>query len=516
MKPIITFLLLVGTGLSFAYSQIPTENLSIWLKSTDDIFSDAIFCSTPTVDDSADAHCWEDQSINELTFRRIGSGTPTYRLHNQDTLNGFPGIYLDGTNGLVSEGSDSLDFTSSTIFVVASNEGPDFDAVSFAISSPSTWNNSFFLGSSRIMHHSSSGRWRALGHHVDWSATPYLITTGINGISPSDLTLYVNGLQSSASQFQDCCPGNYTNVERAAYVGQRGQTGSIARTGEIIEVIVYGGIKLGDAHRIMIENYLSSKYDLPIVPEGDFYGFDTEVTCHFDFMVTGIGVQNMDILRESESSELVIRELNGSLGEGEFLFIGQPELGDTNSISTTDLPVGVSERFTRVWAVEKTGDLDARCTFDYALGELDGVPSVNGQYSLLYSASCAPYDFSVVSTNAMVQGSQVQFDLTNAEIQNGYYTLGAATSILGDGTNISPLSLAELILHPNPAPGAFTLISPEAALQSIELYDLTGRRLPAEILPDRHEAAVRCRYRGIVLVQVQTEQGVWTKKVLME
>ncbi|MEM7657885.1 MAG: T9SS type A sorting domain-containing protein [Bacteroidota bacterium] len=73
-----------------------------------------------------------------------------------------------------------------------------------------------------------------------------------------------------------------------------------------------------------------------------------------------------------------------------------------------------------------------------------------------------------------------------------------------------------LTLHPNPAPGAFILSSPEAAIQSIELYDLTGRRLPAEIRLERNEAEVSSRYRGIALVRVQTDRGVWTQKVVME
>lgn len=71
-------------------------------------------------------------------------------------------------------------------------------------------------------------------------------------------------------------------------------------------------------------------------------------------------------------------------------------------------------------------------------------------------------------------------------------------------------------LYPNPAPGGFTLRSPQAAIQSLTLYDLTGRRLPAEISHDRHEAQVRSSYRGLVIVKVQTDRGMWVQKVRME
>ena len=84
-------------------------------------------------------------------------------------------------------------------------------------------------------------------------------------------------------------------------------------------------------------------------------------------------------------------------------------------------------------------------------------------------------------------------------------------------TRIEHQSLSQdILLSPNPASGAFSLTSPTAAIESIALYDLTGRRLPAEISHDRHEAQVRSRYRGLALVKVQTDQGMWVQKVRME
>ncbi|RMG56351.1 MAG: T9SS C-terminal target domain-containing protein [Bacteroidetes bacterium] len=56
----------------------------------------------------------------------------------------------------------------------------------------------------------------------------------------------------------------------------------------------------------------------------------------------------------------------------------------------------------------------------------------------------------------------------------------------------------------------------EAAIQSLALYDLTGRRFPAEISHDRHEVQVRSSYRGLAIVKVQTDQGIWVQKVRME
>ncbi len=519
MRTLSLILLFLGVVYNSVIGQIPEEHLSIWLKSTDEIFSDAAFCSTPSVGDGDATYCWQDQSINQLTFRRVGSGTPTYRLHDQDTLNGFPGIYLDGTKGLATDPSDSLDFTSLTAFVVASNDAVGFDGVTLDISiNPSSGRNSFFLASTRMMHQCCSGLGQGfytLDHHLDWSSTPYLITTGVFGVDERDLNLYVNGLQSSAGQGGQCCPVNYISQTRSAYIGQRANENHV-RTGEIIEVIAYGGVKLGDAHRIVVENYLSSKYDLPIVPEGDFYHYDTDDKGHYDFMVTGIGAKNQDTVYSSESSELIISASNEALNDGEFLFIGQLELNDTNRVVTNDLPAGVGERFSRVWALEKTGNVDAGLIFDYTLGELEGAPSDDGQYSLLYSATQAPYNFSILSTDATVQGSQVQFDLTNEEIQDGYYTLGAETSIVVGSTDLPTLSTTDIFIAPNPAAGSFILRSPKASIEFIALFDLSGRHLDATISMGPNEAQVYSSYRGLTVVKVHTDQGVIVKKVMLE
>lgn len=85
-----------------------------------------------------------------------------------------------------------------------------------------------------------------------------------------------------------------------------------------------------------------------------------------------------------------------------------------------------------------------------------------------------------------------------------------------NATNVFEFNYLNISLFPNPAPGAFALSSPQAAIESVTLYDLTGRRLPAEISHDRHEAQVRSSYRGLVIVKVQTDQGMWVQKALLD
>lgn len=73
-----------------------------------------------------------------------------------------------------------------------------------------------------------------------------------------------------------------------------------------------------------------------------------------------------------------------------------------------------------------------------------------------------------------------------------------------------------ITLFPNPARGTFVIRSIQATIKSINLYDLTGRRLPAEISLRSNEAQVNSVYRGLFIIKVQTEEGTWAGKVFME
>ena len=90
------------------------------------------------------------------------------------------------------------------------------------------------------------------------------------------------------------------------------------------------------------------------------------------------------------------------------------------------------------------------------------------------------------------------------------------TELLGQQAVVVRLLGEYFTLFPHSAPGTFTLRSPQATIHSLALYDLTGRRLPAEISHDRHESQVRSSYRGLALVKVQTDQGLWVQKVRLE
>lgn len=111
--------------------------------------------------------------------------------------------------------------------------------------------------------------------------------------------------------------------------------------------------------------------------------------------------------------------------------------------------------------------------------------------------------------------------LSSDTIQWDWYftngTLGAFGKLARQAsTGIAKLPQSTITLYPNPAAGAFVLRSPQASIQSLDLYDLTGRRLPAAIEHTRHEAHISSQYRGLSIVKVQTDEGMWIQRVLLK
>jgi len=76
--------------------------------------------------------------------------------------------------------------------------------------------------------------------------------------------------------------------------------------------------------------------------------------------------------------------------------------------------------------------------------------------------------------------------------------------------------LSGIKTFPNPASGAFYLSSPRATIQSLALYDLTARRLTAEISHNRYDAQMSSSYRSLAILKVQTDQGMWVQKVRLD
>jgi len=200
-----------------------------------------------------------------------------------------------------------------------------------------------------------------------------------------------------------------------------GVSGTQHFPGDIAEVIFYG-VVLNEAQRIIVENYLSSKYGVAI--SNDFYAG----TSPYLEQVHGIGTTDGSAkhARAQSSGGLVLEERNSSLNAtNEFLLAGHNGV-DATPISTADLPSGVQQRWSRIWYLDKTGTIDARIAFDFSDANVSITPGIAANYRLLYRAGTSGTfsEVTIVGTPFIQNTDQVAFDVDDANLQDGYYTLG--------------------------------------------------------------------------------------------
>ncbi len=430
--------------------QIPTDSLTIWISSQQGI-TKSVLCSGEGGSIGAEVGCWVDQTQNSFQFRVLGNGNPDLIQYGSDTLNGLPAVSFDGAGGMGTVRRNELNFTSASFFTVAINAKSTPGASVMAIAQPGSWDDEYFFGSQAMVHQTRAANYTSIADENNWGDFPFVITSGKYGSEPSDMSLYVNGLASSNTLSVFGRPSPFTSPDRSAYLAQRGN-GSNLSTTKVAEVIVYKNIKINDAWRTVIDNYLSSKYNIGIVPEQDFYHFDTESKGEYDFFVAGIGGQNGGLLSSNSSSGFHISDYSESIDDGDYLFVGH--LNQENGMSQHHIPDSVGGRLSRVWALEKTNSVDATILFNYTELDISGSPDLNDEYYLLFSESERPYNFTVVDVNPTVSEEGVSYNVPNDLLFNGYYTLGAVKSFGENPTGLlSPKANYQQAIHlyPNPS-----------------------------------------------------------------
>jgi gliding motility-associated-like protein len=119
--------------------------------------------------------------------------------------------------------------------------------------------------------------------------------------------------------------------------------------GDIFEVVVYTD-KLTEAERIVVENSLGAKYDLPL--GNDFYGFQD--THYHD--VSGIASTGGTTFINSWSGRVLNITSPLDLSDGEYLFYGS-QGGSVSSWNNTEVSFPGMFRIDREWVFDETGEV---------------------------------------------------------------------------------------------------------------------------------------------------------------
>lgn len=254
------------------------------------------------------------------------------------------------------------------------------------------------------------------------TTTDYIISTVYDG-SLMEIFLQT-GLSGTLST-----SGNINDANSDLILGALNENYGTYFDGDIAELIIYRG-GLNDAERLIVENYLSEKYNITI--SNDFF---TSGDAAFVNDVTGIGTVNgtEKFSQSGFSDALQITELNGSLNAAnEFLILAHDNTAHAQGL-TSDITVDpgvLDSHWARSWYIENSGDISAELRFDFGTAGIpfSGDPT---DYVLLYRANTSSnYTRALVNDYTVENGDQLVIDASNANLPSGYYTLGQGQQLV--------------------------------------------------------------------------------------
>jgi hypothetical protein len=367
---------------------------------------------------------WNDQSGNGNNATQGTSANRPLFIASEPLANNRPVLRFDGSDDWMQTGTHITDNVGTLMIVARKTAGfggyrTIFTSQDFLMlgrtPSQDVW-GAYNDGGERLFTPGTS-----IG--VNSSAAFRILGYRQNGSGAGQLALFLNGTISTTLH------NGGGNSKGITTIGSNSSGSSAIQhfPGDIAEIIFYRA-PINAAQRIIVENYLSAKYGVSIPATSDFYAG----TSPYLEQVHGIGTTDGSAkhTRAQSSGGLVLEERNNSLnGTNEFLLAGHNGV-DATPISTADLPSGVQQRWSRIWYLDKTGTIDARIAFDFSDANVPIIPGIAANYRLLYRAGTSGTfsEVTIVGTPFIQNTDQVAFDVDDANLQDGYYTLGTTNS----------------------------------------------------------------------------------------
>ncbi|MGB4973638.1 MAG: T9SS type A sorting domain-containing protein, partial [Cyclobacteriaceae bacterium] len=311
---------------------------------------------------------WTDQSGYGNNASAPGGNEPVF---NTNQLNGFPAVQFTTANSDFLQVADdaSLDIGNVSMFVVGNLEASSTAYAAFISKIQS--GVAGFNGYALLRNNATQGvsfAIDALGNEAQSG-----ITYGVDAIHSSiysdpGLEHFVNEGGPSTDTYAGPITSHNTPLYLGGTVNAAGATPDRFLQGDISEVIVTNAV-LNDAKRIIVDNYLSSKY--AIATANDNYSMDTPGNGNYDYEVAGIGQAADGSSHRDARGSGVVRMWNpNNLGNSEFLMWGH----DNTALNSSTTAVGtavdgtvIQERLSRIWRVSETGDVgNVSISFDFS------------------------------------------------------------------------------------------------------------------------------------------------------
>lgn len=428
-------LLIISGGLVYAQTGPGgvgnSTNNVLWLK------ADA---GTSTTASGSPISLWSDQSGNGIDVSQ--STVIQQPLFQNNIINGFPAVQFD--NDMISGqndkllGSDSplLDNTSGySFFTVTRPQNFGTNAIlskRIGISDQQSFMFFFWSGNNAYIDIESVNN-RASTTTSFSANNNYLLDVIYDGSLPtaSRTKIYVGELLNRvASESNSLVPDNASPL----IIGSTDASDSRPFGGYIAETIIFREA-LNKASRIIVNNYLSSKYNISL-GANDFYAGDTPGNGNYDHQVAGIGTDTIMPGTVTGSNTSFSPSASGGLGitmvsgfdYGDYVLAGHGT--PVNNAITTDVAgmTGMyNSRWERIWYVDITNSATATMVhLDFDMSDGGVSPDLSGavvsDYVLLYRSGLSG-SWTELTTASSISGDRVRFTDYTLTL-DGYYTIG--------------------------------------------------------------------------------------------
>lgn len=422
----IPFLLIAQDGPAGVGSSVDN---GLWLKAGDINLTS----NTPVVN-------WPDASGNANDGHQAD---PTKRavFVPVSAMNGQAAVRLDGVDDLVEiSDDDKLDGTSGLTYfaVIRPNNLDNREAYGIlgkriTFTNPAQYAYTWFLWSSNRMYmdiNTQNNRFNTTGSFSN--GTNYIVGMEFDGAAPSNerSKLYNAGQVIRTASESSTTIVNSTEDLVLGALNKNYRTFFGADYAEVIQF----NRALNDAEHIIVNNYLSAKYNIPLNNDV-IYNEDNPANGDFDFEVAGIGRVDANNLHTDAKGTGALRVLNASnLNDDEFLLWGHNNSSFAMS-NTSDLPSGLQARMGRTWRVSEVNTSGTAVDVGTITmrWDLNGVAGVDASSLRLLIDTNNDGQFSdeiAISGAVDLGGGQYEFTTVGTIADNARFTVATTSQIL--------------------------------------------------------------------------------------
>lgn len=407
-----------------------SSNNVLWLK------ADA---GTSTSTNGGAVTSWNDQSGNGINVTQ--TVTTQQPLFATNVINGFPAVQFDNVSStndkMLGPDSPLLDSTSGYTFFTVSRPQVVDGAARVILSKRTTVSIDqsfmlFYYTGSTFQVDIQTVNDRYATNSTFSGNNNYLIDMIYDGTLPfsSRSKTYIGeSLDKTAAETSTIVPNNASPL----IIGSTDYSDPRPYGGYISEIITYRAA-LGKAPRIIVNNYLSSKYNIALTANDKYLG-DTPANGDYDREVAGIGMDTIQPSGTVSSNTAFATSIAAGLGitsvsgldVGDYILAGHASPANYQITSDVGGITGPSPaRWLRIWYVDVTNTGTANTVnikFDMSDGGVTPNPLGSlGNYVLLHRAGQSG-NWTELTTASAISGDQVLFNGYSLTL-DGYYTIG--------------------------------------------------------------------------------------------